>query len=258
MRPAAEPTTPTRAPSTGLRSSVSLRPGRIGGAAVLMAAIGLGGCETTTQSTYITPFDGQTDWPVEQPLEVALAREELPPDYPVDPDLLRVVDLTDGGLVEGDVVLDGRFLRFYPAEGWSPATDYAWTLSAPLVRNREPQLLVPPVLRGDARFSTAGHLEVVSAVTEEGRTCLQLSRAFDDDTLRIYVDGERGLDWSIVEVTVGGVEDAQTATLHALCTAADGVGSIRVEVGASEVYQFSPGPGSALSAFRDLHRVVAP
>jgi len=217
-----------------------------------------GGCGEGDQSTYIAPFDGQTDWPVGQPLEVALPNDALPPDYPLDQGLLRVVDLTNGGLVEGDVVHDGRRLRFYPTDGWAPSTDYAWTLSAPVDRNREPHLMIPPGLLGDATFSTTARLELVDAVERDDELCLLLSRAFDDDVLRIYLDGVRGADWSIVEVTVGGVEDVQTKTLHALCAPEAGVETVRFEVGDSAVYQLTPDSGGALSGFRSLHRVVDP
>jgi len=226
-----------------------------------MAALALAfvsGCATEVGSAYILPFDGQTDWPVDRPIEVALNEQALPGGYPLDPGLLRVVDLTNGGIVEGDLVHEGRMLRFYPTDGWKPSTDYAWTLSPSVDRNREPQLLIPPALQGDAFFSTTSRLEVVNAVQQGERLCLQLSRAFDDDRLMIWVNGERGAQWSIVEVMVGGVEEAQPNTLHALCAPTPDADSVRVEVDFSEVYQLEPTGGDTLSAFRRLHRVKDP
>lgn len=212
-------------------------------------------CIPEPEPAYVAPFDGQTAWPLEAPIEVALPADALPSGYPLDPSLLRVVDLTVGGSVPGELIHDERRLRFYPDDGWPVGHAFAWALDAPVSSAREPQLAIPDRLLGEARFTTTGTLEVADAVIDNERLCVLLSRPYADEPVLLSIDGQVVSPWDLVEVVVGEVDEVQQQPLHALCvtTSPDAV-SVRVDLPGG-VFELEPSLASSLRGFQALHRV---
>jgi hypothetical protein len=221
-----------------------------------MLALWLIACAIDEQSSYVAPFDGQTSWPLDAPIEVALPADALPPDYPVDAELLRVVDLTVGGIVEGDLIHDGRWLRFHPDGNWPAGHEFAWSLLPPIDAARQPQLAIPDRLLGEARFTTTGAMEVADAVIDRERLCVLLSRPYADEPVYLSVDGlVVSPPYDLVEVVVAEVDQAQPSALQALCVSTDPLAeSVRVEL-PSGVYELPPRTATSLGGFQSLHRI---
>lgn len=144
---------------------------------------------------YIAPVDGQTAVPRDLSLRVQTGPiHELPPAYEV-PDLIRVVDLTDGGYVPGRVDVDTDSVRFTPRVRWRSGHRYVWTFDPAKAVPHGPEFGFPDTLEGSAVFDvTADRLDLLDATLDAaGRTCLVFSRrltADDDGPFAVYADGD--------------------------------------------------------------------
>jgi hypothetical protein len=140
--------------------------------------------------TFIAPLDGQTGVPLNAPLQLRVERLGNPQGYPLPEELIRVVDLESGGFVPGRLVARGPDVLFVPIDPWRPGASYAWVVSQPAHRARQPELRVPPEVLGEAVFHTASGPALLEAVLDDGELCLLLSEPAD------------ALPWATI--TVGG------------------------------------------------------
>ena len=135
----------------------------------------------------IAPFDGRTAMDADQPLVVQGGANQIPPDYPAG-DVITVVDLQDGGFVEGHAVTDGADVLFYAADGWPEARRFAWSFMDPTHVPHGPEMPVEEGLAGTAVFSTQDAPDVLAVEEDDGRPCLVLSQPIDDvDALELRV-----------------------------------------------------------------------
>lgn len=143
-------------------------------------------------AAFIAPLDGQTAVPAGLDLLVSTRGIDLPEDYPLSDDVIRVVDLDDGGLIRGTVLRDGAELRFRAAGGWEPGHRYLWSVSEPPSAAREPTLELPDEVLGDASFEAGTGRAVLDAgVDGSGQLCLLLSLWLDvpPTDLALELDG---------------------------------------------------------------------
>jgi len=162
---------------------------------MLVVALSLAGCagdDVAQERTWIAPLDGQSGIPLDMQLMVRTGELDLPPDYPI-PNLIRVVDLRDGGEVPGRVEVGPERIRFIPDEGWVGDRRFAWTVDPVNPVPHGPELVFPEHLAGTAVFDTSSSLSVLgAALDDEGRACLVFSRrltADDDAEVNIDADG---------------------------------------------------------------------
>lgn len=148
---------------------------------LILAPSLLGACvdpESPAAPPYIAPLDGQTAVASDVDLLVSTGGLDLPPDYPVDPDALRVIDLEAGGAVKGELWREGSLLVFTPKQGWTEGHTYAWTLQEPPDDTRQAHLDLPASLLGDATFRAGDGATVLDAgIDLDGSVCLLLSKA---------------------------------------------------------------------------------
>lgn len=158
----------------------------------------------------IAPFDGRSDVGSGDPLVVQGGANQIPPDYPAG-NVITVVDLLDGGFVDGEVVTDGPDVLFYANEGWAEARRFAWTFMDPDHVPHGPEMPVDEALAGTAVFSTEDAPEVLAVEEDDGRPCLVLSQPIDD------------VDALDLRVTIDDVDvDASTRSLNAAWDPYDG------------------------------------
>jgi hypothetical protein len=159
------------------------------------------GCDDSGDlGSFITPLDGQTGVALDAVLEVSAPTLRVPPDYPL-PELIRVVDLAEGGFVPGDVVDDGDVLSFLPHTSWMVDRRYVWTVDIPEGVPHGPELHIAGQLSGSAVFDTSQAVAVLAAGTDdEDRACLVLSRHADSGIVegaRVTADDVEIADLSI-------------------------------------------------------------
>lgn len=174
----------------------------------VFACVALVACDqpgATDDRGYVAPADGQSGVAQYQPLLVRGAAADLPADYPLDPATIRVVDLEDGGFVEGNLRISGADLLFVPVTGWSQGHRYAWTVSEPLPEAHGPEVGLNDGLIGSAVFSTGAELDALGAGLDEanGQACVVLSRPLQpEDAARIVVSDLLGevipVTWALV------------------------------------------------------------
>jgi hypothetical protein len=175
---------------------------------VVVATMLLGACsngaEPDDDPRSISPLDGQTGWPVDQPLVVVAEGMDIPPDYPLG-DLIRVSDLDQGGFVPGQTERSSTFLTFTPDEPLDDDRRYGWVVDIPEPVPHGPELVFPPILEEPAVFSTGAAIDVLGgSVDGLDRPCVVLSRPVgpdDRDTWTITTDED------VVEDVVGFLLD---------------------------------------------------
>lgn len=157
--------------------------------------IALTGCASGDfeQRAFVAPLDGQSAVPVDMPLLVRAGNLDLPPDYPLPDNFVRVVDLIDGGLVAGLVERNGGDVIFRPESDWKPDHRYAWTLDDVLAVPHSAEFSLPDHLLGTGVFDTSASLFLLDAAKhpEENAVCLVFSRPVDETDasgIRITVD----------------------------------------------------------------------
>jgi hypothetical protein len=164
------------------------------------------GCVATPSAptAWVAPFDGQTSVAADfaPRIDIALAQ---PDGWPLDLDIVRVVDLTTGEPVTGIVAADTEGIWFTPDFPWAPDTDYAWTVDAPEEQPRGPSSVFPPVVVGTASFSTRPALEVVAVGEREDgtATCAVWSRPAELAELSVWspaIDGAPTGPWAALAV----------------------------------------------------------
>ena len=191
---------------------------------------------------FVSPFDGQTDWPHEAPLQLRLTGDSLPEGYPTPQDLVRVVDLDDGGFVPGSLSHDGVDLWFYPDQPFAADHDFVAHIDPASLDNREPELDGMVGLDGETVFSTASRLDALDAVVDAaGVLCVLWSRApADGEFVSVAVDGVAVVVGAPRPADVPGIDPTQGQGQRAQCTqgtsVAEGAG-VRVQVGV-RVWQF--------------------
>lgn len=153
----------------------------------------LSGCQALPPATvWVAPLAGQTGIPSGMPLVVHTGPLDVPPDYAL-PDLVRVVDLADGGFVAGRVAVEAEAVRFIPDGGWAADRDYAWVFDAVEGLPHGPSLNLPEFGEEPPRFSTAQRLDFLASVRDdEGRICLITSRPVlpdDEGAWSVAADG---------------------------------------------------------------------
>lgn len=126
---------------------------------------------------WISPVDGKTDVELHVPLRVHVGGLQLPPDYPVPDDFIRVVDVESGGFVPGRILPSHDVLSFIPDGGWEPGKQYVWSVGVLPTLDRGPEHFFPEAVYGEATFATTQHLDVLEGIVQnDGRVCLMLSR----------------------------------------------------------------------------------
>lgn len=152
---------------------------------------------------YIAPLDGQTGVPPSLDLLVSTRGLDLPADYPVDPELIRVVDLDAGKLVAGETWRDGPDIRFTPARKWTEGHVYAWSVADAPPDGRQPQLTLPALITGEATFQVSDGAAVLDAgIDVNGTLCLLLSVAVQTPPeVELTLNGEpqSGSGWVLRE-----------------------------------------------------------
>lgn len=152
-------------------------------------------CEPNPEpgATFIAPLHGQTDVAPATALRVHVGELQLPPDYPVPTDFIRVVDLATDGFVPGALRYEGDDVRFEPEGGWLAGHRYAWSVGELEPLDRAPEYTFPESVFGEAVFATSGDIDVLEATIDtDGRVCAILSRKLDaiEDELTITLDDE--------------------------------------------------------------------
>jgi hypothetical protein len=168
----------------------------------------------------IAPFDGRTNLDAREPLRVQGGANQIPPDYPAG-NVITVVDLLDGGFVDGTVVTDGMDVLFHPAADWPTGRRLAWTFMDPDHVPHGPEMPVEVGLRGTAVFSADDGAEVLAVEEDGGRPCLVLSQPIEDVdalVLRVTVDD---VDVESIARSLDGAWDPYDAGATAMCL--DGV-----------------------------------
>lgn len=142
--------------------------------------------EAQTGDAWISPVDGKTDLPLDAPLRVHVGGLQLPPDYPVGQDFIRVVDVEEGGFVPGRVVIDRDVVTFFPDAYWQPGRHYVWSIGEMPRLDRAPEHEFPESLYGEAVFATTHDIEVLDlTIHGGGLVCAVLSRHLDAITDRV-------------------------------------------------------------------------
>jgi len=147
--------------------------------------------EPETGETWISPVDGKSDVLLDVPLRVHVGGLQLPPDYPLGDDFIRVVDIDRGGFVEGRILLEGDVVSFVPDGGWEPGRRYVWSVGELPTLERGPEHFFPESLYGEALFATTHELEVLEIVLHhDSLVCAVLSRDLDaiTDTVTATLD----------------------------------------------------------------------
>ncbi len=168
----------------------------------------------------IAPFDGRSNVDGGEPLVVQGGANQIPPDYPAG-DVITVVDLQDGGFVEGRSITDGPDVLFYSTEPWPASRRFAWTFMDPDHVPHGPEMPVTEGLSGTAVFSTEDAPEVLAVEEDAGRPCLVLSQPIEDAEaldLRVTVDD---VDVDASTRSLDGAWDPYDGGATALCL--DGV-----------------------------------
>lgn len=129
---------------------------------------------------WIAPMDGQTRVSESAALVVHVGGLQLPSDYPLPEDFIRVVDLGTGGFVPGALSISDEEIRFEPRNGWEPGARYAWSVGDIEALDRAPELGIPGPLYGEAVFDTGPALEVLELALDQDQLCAVLSHVVDD------------------------------------------------------------------------------
>jgi hypothetical protein len=149
-------------------------------------------------TAWVAPFDGQTAVASDfaPTIDIAL---DAPEGWPLDLDVIRVVDLGTGAPVPGLVEADATAIWFTPDQPWADDADFAWSVDAPAEQPRGPSSVFPPVVVGTASFSTRGDLELVAVGTlDDERVCALWSRPADLAEINEWtptIDGEPAGPW---------------------------------------------------------------
>lgn len=175
---------------------------------VLLGSLaGCNGGETDSVRAYIAPLDGQSAVAADLRLMLEIGDISMPEDLPIPEDLIRVIDLNEGGDVVGELRREGTRVYFEPVEPWEDGGRYAWSV-LPLERHPHgPQFRFPQHLLGTAVFHTSDSIEMLASGLDslEERTCMVFSRPLT------------GADSSAFAVTINdvGVDDAVFEVLEA-------------------------------------------
>ncbi|MCA9495044.1 MAG: hypothetical protein KC621_34185, partial [Myxococcales bacterium] len=158
-----------------------------------MLVVALLACGSEVEgNAFVEPFDGVTGVASSTVLRVHLPALRLPEGEPVAPESLQVVDLDEGGFVEGTRTVEGTTVLFEPDGGWRPDTDYGWALIDAPDQARQPVLVLPEGLVGDALFSTRVGPRLLDAVLDGTDLCLLFSEEQPARILNLDIAGE---DW---------------------------------------------------------------
>jgi hypothetical protein len=133
----------------------------------------LAACTQQTEQ-FVEPFDGSSRVLPGDPLVVHLSAK-YPEGEALPDDLIVVVDLLSGGVVDGTTTFRDGAVSFEPDSPWQTGGRYGWAVSAPLPATRGPLLEVPPALVGEASFRVGGERELLEATLEGGKVCLLFS-----------------------------------------------------------------------------------
>lgn len=140
---------------------------------------------------WISPVDGKTDVQPHVPLRVHVGGLQLPVDYPLSDDFIRVVDADDGGFVPGRIRLERDIVSFIPDGGWELDKRYVWSIGELPTLDRGPEHFFPEELYGEASFATTQLLDVLEGTLhDDGSVCMMLSRKLIElhELVRITVD----------------------------------------------------------------------
>ena len=221
----------------------------------------LAACATVeTEVGFVSPFDGQTDWPPEAALQIHLPEPALPKGQPTPQDLVRVVDLDQGGFVVGELVHDGNDLWFFPDEPFIAGHRFAWQIDVASIQAREPELHIPASIGGEGVFATHPQVDVLDVVHPgSGELCVLFSRTpRASDQILVAVDGVPTDMSEAREVTVPGIEPAAGQGQAERCTIATDFAegaSVRVQVG-SRVFQLDAVSDGPEERFAGRYRVT--
>lgn len=214
----------------------------------------IAGC-TQTSDFSISPMDGLTAVSPDEPLVAYGAAREIPPGYPLG-DLITVVDLADGGYVDGEVMVEGTDLSFYPAQNWSGDRRYAWTVGEDEHVTHGPELPIPEESRGTAVFSRIGRPEALGAWSEDPDVCVLLSQpevALNVRDLRLTVNDVAVESFNLHEVALG--VDAPVTGVCISATLPIGAGStLRVWWGNEGPWRFNAEDTSSDALIQRLTR----
>lgn len=228
---------------------------------MLVLASALLACDPVSDDTaFVEPFDGATSVGLESRIEVHVPDLDVPEGQAVSEEVLRVVDLADGGLVQGQRVVEGTTVVFEPTGGWAPDADYGWALIDAPDQARQPVLEIPDFLLGEAVFSTRSDPWLLDAVLDGGQLCLLFSEAPGTQRLEVQLDGGDVVasEWTAMFLAdPGGGPDGTAACLVDVEGAEvdDVVRWTEPDGGSQSVGVVE---GSVLSTWRARHRWVRP
>ncbi|MFT7521894.1 MAG: hypothetical protein ACI9MC_004046 [Kiritimatiellia bacterium] len=159
---------------------------------ILLAAC-TSGSDAPQGDRYIAPLDGQTAVPTDARLIVVAEDMSLPPDYPLL-ELFRVVDMDEGGRVEGSVKRFTDFFEFIPNSQWDADRRYGWVIDVPPPVPHGPHLTFPDILGEPSTFETSSRINVLGgSVDLDDRVCVVMSRllrAADKGDWRLSLNDE--------------------------------------------------------------------
>jgi hypothetical protein len=228
--------------------------------------------DTESGAHFVSPYDGQTDWPADAPLQVRVGAPVAPEGLDLDQNLIHVVDIDVGGPIEGTVVADKGDLWFFPDEPLPRGHRFAWSVAPPHDEARSVHLGLPPGLRGSATFHTGAIVEPVAALRLDDEVCVVWSRGPQQGPdaaplafgLKLYADGVPVAVRAAVEVSLTGIDPRTAGTASLGCLALDDAGieaatieGVRVD-GTEEVWQLPVEARSVDDLLGEHHRLGGP
>jgi len=237
---------------------------------VVAAAILSTACSDAEPSPhFVSPFDGQTNWPADAPLQVRVGEPVAPEGHDLDPTLISVVNLDKGGSVEGTVVAEKGDLWFYPDAPLRKATRFAWSVAPPYEEARSVHLALPADLIGSGTFHTGSMAEPVGALRLGDDLCIVWSRGPmpEEDAwplaagLQVYADGTRVSVDPAVATDLIGIDPLTLGEASLGCLALDDAGidaatieGVRID-GVESVWQLTVEDRSLDDLLGERHRL---
>jgi hypothetical protein len=132
--------------------------------------------DSQAEASWVSPLDGQTGWDPAQPLVAFSNTMDIPPDYPL-PELVRVVDIDEGGVIPGRVERSSTLITFTPDDPLPENRRFGWVIDVPDPVPHGPSLVVPDRLREPLVVDTSPRIDVLAgSVDDVGLVCVVLSR----------------------------------------------------------------------------------
>ncbi len=237
--------------------------------AVAVALLSTACSEADPSPHFVSPFDGQTHWPTDAPLQVRVGEPVAPEGHDLDPTLITVVNLDEGGSIPGTVAAEKGDLWFFPDAPLPKSTRFAWSVAPPYEEARSVHLALPVGLIGSGTFHTGPIAEPVGAIRLDDELCIVWSRGPRPEEgasplatgLQVYADGIRVSVDPAVPTNLIGIDPLTVGEASLGCLALDDAGidaatieGLRVD-GVESVWQLAVEDRSLDDLLGERHRL---